>query len=1216
MKIKTTNFLISLLLCFMFSAVQLIAQNIIYVTDDLEEENMAFLERQGFNVTPFWTAKAIGTVGQDTIDMFNAADLVIIGRSGPSTSFQAQDDKDVWNGITAPVLLICQWKARSSRLNWFNSTTIPTDNDLLTVDAKISDPTDPIFANSTIAADSTMDWFETRPHDFMQISPATNPTSAEVVASYNDSSILIARFTPNVPFYPGATDSAAGPRTYMGYGTGSAGEKYFFPLTKNAKAVYLAEICTMMGIPVQAPVFANIDYNIVFVSDDLEEENMDFLTRQGFNVEQFWQAKDINLVGEDSIKYLNHADLLIFGRSGPSSSFQDSAERVTWNALTAPAMLICPWKARNTRLRFFNSGNAYHSDYSPEVVRAAIANPADPIFANADIAADNTMDWFAPPPHDFIQFYPATTTSNAEIVATYNDSSVLIARFDANVRFYDETPDSAAGPRTYIGMGNDNLGWPNFFPLTNNAKSVYLAEIYRLMGLAVQEPVLAAEDYRILFATPNDRDSLHIQFLEAEGFKVTQWYPEGGLMAEPATTFNMMNAYNLVICGRATASSDFDGVDKYAWNKKVEVPLIHTSAWAARSTRINWFRSGSCGRWENAPGDTIYIKAEVPDDPVFDDAVINAADSMMEWSVQPESFLILDSAGWADNNWTIMADSGNAVVFARIDPCVEFYDGAGAETEKAAAPRVLFGLGNDHLGWDNFFPLTDNSKTVLLNEVYRLLTEPYAVCTDYPADDATLASLTVDIGELAPAFDPAVTEYKVMVPQGTDTVLITAVANDANADTVTGTGKVGLVDGIVVAPVTVTAEDTYTKLTYNVMIQTALIVDGVIGDGEWDWVEAMPVEKDIDIVNIADENDYSLYFKMLWNDSSLYLLIDVMDDAVYLDNVNVYQDDNLEIYFDMNNSKIQKWPRNKGWSGRPWTQMDDNDMQLRIQPTVDDVLYESNLFGTTVPNTVVNGITFARTESGTGYIFEMMFDFDSLAVGYPQFDAEEGTEIGFDIDASDNDGNPDYRDQVGWNADDDLIYTDACLWGTLQFNADGTVTQILDGEAPTAPANLAAVVADHTVTLTWDASTDNLIVDEYVIYVDGIEMGRVMAQETDNGGAVPDIPTGTYTVGVSAVDPSGNESDASEIEVDVPSGLDETAVSYSIYPVPASDLLIIENADLIERIEVFDLVGESIMNVVVKAKYVKLNTSDLKPGVYVIKLHTAGEVFTEQLVIE
>jgi hypothetical protein len=964
-------------------------------------------------------------------------------------------------------------------------------------------------------------------------------------------------------------------------------------------------------------VFAGVQtfaQNIIFIANaDREADNIEFLERQGFNVTKFWPTDDIRNAGPDTIDMLNAADLVIIGRSGPSTSFQE--EKKVWNdSITAPLMLICQWKSRSSRLNWFESTAAYHENAGPPVAYAKIADPTDPIFANATIAADSTMG-YSFPQHDFIR---VDSVINGEIVATYNDNSILIARWDADEEFYPDAGDSAAGPRTYFGYGNDDgkVDNPDFFKLTRDAKAVFLAEVCRMMGIAIQAPVFANIDYRVLMVTDADmRDSLQIEFLEDEGYSVDVW-EVARLGSEPQSTLDMINARDLVVIGRAPHSSNFQqGIDKYTWNKKVQVPVVLNSQWIARNSRLNWLNSGNAYHVEGI-WDTIQAKILDPTDAIFGDITVPPADSIVGWSEQPEDLIRLDTT----TNATILVTAAdtNGVLVARIDPCVVFYPGA-AVTEKAAAPRTYFGFGNDNLGWPNFFPLTDDAKTVYADEINRLIFDPYTVCTDYPADDATLSSLTVDVGTMTPAFDAAVTEYMVIVPQGTDSVLITAVANDVNADTVTGTGYVKMGDGMVSAPVKVIAEDTYTSITYTLTLQTELIIDGVIGEGEWDWVEAMPVEKLLNVSNIADENDYSLYFKMLWSDDALYLLIDVIDDIVYLGNTNVYMDDNIEIYFDMNNSKIEKWPRNLGWASRPWDQMDDNDMQLRIQPTEDAVLYESNLFGTTIPNPVVNGITFAHAETeGTGYVFEMMLDFDSLAIGYSGFVAQEGTEIGFDIDGSDNDGDPDARDELGWSADRQLIYTDAGLWGTLEFNADGTVTQILDEEAPSAPRNLAAEASGMNVTLSWDPSSDNIIVDEYHIYVEGVKIDSVPAEETDNEVTVDvtgHVPGGTYEVTVTGVDPSDNEGDADTTEVTV-TGIEEAIVSYSIYPVPASDILIVENTDLIESIEVFDLVGQSVMNVTVKAKYIELKTSNLKPGVYVIKLHTAGEVYSEQLLIK
>jgi len=83
--------------------------------------------------------------------------------------------------------------------------------------------------------------------------------------------------------------------------------------------------------------------------------------------------------------------------------------------------------------------------------------------------------------------------------------------------------------------------------------------------------------------------------------------------------------------------------------------------------------------------------------------------------------------------------------------------------------------------------------------------------------DASLASLTVDTGELSPAFDASKVTYYVTVPKGTSSVNIDANATDANA-TVTGTGAVDVSSGSGIATVVVTAEDGKTQQTYTVNI--------------------------------------------------------------------------------------------------------------------------------------------------------------------------------------------------------------------------------------------------------------------------------------------------------------------------------------------------------------------------------------------------------------
>ena len=82
-----------------------------------------------------------------------------------------------------------------------------------------------------------------------------------------------------------------------------------------------------------------------------------------------------------------------------------------------------------------------------------------------------------------------------------------------------------------------------------------------------------------------------------------------------------------------------------------------------------------------------------------------------------------------------------------------------------------------------------------------------------------LSTLTVSAGTLAPAFDPAVTEYTLSLPQGTEKLTLTATPSDSNA-TVQGDGELTLQGGENTLPLVVTAENGDTK-TYTVTAKVA-----------------------------------------------------------------------------------------------------------------------------------------------------------------------------------------------------------------------------------------------------------------------------------------------------------------------------------------------------------------------------------------------------------
>ena len=91
--------------------------------------------------------------------------------------------------------------------------------------------------------------------------------------------------------------------------------------------------------------------------------------------------------------------------------------------------------------------------------------------------------------------------------------------------------------------------------------------------------------------------------------------------------------------------------------------------------------------------------------------------------------------------------------------------------------------------------------------------------TPSKSSNHALASLTVSAGELAPAFDPTITDYTLSLPLRTNKITFTATPSDSKA-TVQGDGEVALRGGENKVAVVVTAEDGSAK-TYNITVKVA-----------------------------------------------------------------------------------------------------------------------------------------------------------------------------------------------------------------------------------------------------------------------------------------------------------------------------------------------------------------------------------------------------------
>ncbi|MCX2679824.1 DUF4998 domain-containing protein [Galbibacter sp. EGI 63066] len=227
---------------------------LVFVTDDSNDnEQIEWLREQGFHVTTYYNS-SFGSAPQEDIDMLNAVDLVIIGRSGNSGDFDGEE-KTGWNALTVPLILNSQWAARDNRMNWFNNDGNPAAYDPgggAIVRAQIQQPGDIAFEGVTLD-NNLLPWLNT-PVNLLYVD-STTPTNGEVLAvgapgdaeSEEGGAMLFVRFELGTEFYTGAGDAPAGPRTYFGFGA-DTDASYYWQLTDETKQVYLNEIKRMLEL--------------------------------------------------------------------------------------------------------------------------------------------------------------------------------------------------------------------------------------------------------------------------------------------------------------------------------------------------------------------------------------------------------------------------------------------------------------------------------------------------------------------------------------------------------------------------------------------------------------------------------------------------------------------------------------------------------------------------------------------------------------------------------------------------------------------------------------------------------------------------------------------------------------------------------------------------------------------------------------------------------
>ncbi len=186
---------------------------------------------------------------------------------------------------------------------------------------------------------------------------------------------------------------------------------------------------------------------------------------------------------------------------------------------------------------------------------------------------------------------------------------------------------------------------------------------------------------------------------------------------------------------------------------------------------------------------------------------------------------------------------------------------------------------------------------------------------------------------------------------------------------------------------------------------TAPEIDGA-ADGLW----MSPDNKEMRAENqvqptVSGPEDLSGSLKLLWDNNYVYFFAEIADDEKYNDSENFYEDDGIEIYFDINNDKA--------------TTYGANDVQYSFRWN------DGTRVGSLPSGRSVTGIDYIAVSTSEGYNVEGRIPWTTLQ-GSPQVGQLIGIE--FMINDDDNGGGRDGK--LAWNAATDDAWQNPSLFGT------------------------------------------------------------------------------------------------------------------------------------------------------------------------------------------
>jgi hypothetical protein len=159
---------------------------------------------------------------------------------------------------------------------------------------------------------------------------------------------------------------------------------------------------------------------------------------------------------------------------------------------------------------------------------------------------------------------------------------------------------------------------------------------------------------------------------------------------------------------------------------------------------------------------------------------------------------------------------------------------------------------------------------------------------------------------------------------------------------------------------------------------------------------------------ISSDEDFSAYYKAMWDKDNLYILVDVTDENLTNDSSSDlwYEDDCIEVFIDADNNRSGNY--------------DDNDYQFHFDWDKNNPTMDEDEHGT------VEGVQFAMVTTTTRYRTEIKFPWATLGTK-----PSPGTAIGFEVHVNDDDSGD--RTKLAWSGTRDTAYEDTRAFGKAEL---------------------------------------------------------------------------------------------------------------------------------------------------------------------------------------